>query len=560
MAVPTGHAAWTPDGVAVATIDGDQFHPAIVHDGTGGAIIVWRDDRSGGVAIYAQRLDADGNPMWTGNGILVCTVTWVSVYPVAVSDGLGGAYIIWSDSRGGGNPNDHLYAQRIGADGSKYWAPGGVEVCPGGGGQFYPTAITDFRPQVGLNTNGCIVVFENAGTNSFTLFAQRLDMNGSRLWGSGGVSLCSTAADGYAAITPDGTATTFFSSGAIVAWKTGASDIRANWINATGVVQWGADGLAICTATGEQKNPAIAGVGPRRAIIGWEDNRSGDGGDIYAQQVDNGAVSWTPDGVVVADPPGIQDGPQVAPAPSGAFITWSDGRDPDKPLNLDIYAQRVDLNGVSQWTADGIPVCGSGGYQTRSRVTPDFVGGIYVVWVDGREDHYDLRAQRADGDGNLAWDPEGVVVSGAAGDQDFPELIVYGEFLFLAWEDTRNSVNGFDIYAGRITSGGTVAVSESPIQSVPVGAFLVQLLSSNPQHGETRFGVDLREGSRVGAEVCDVTGRRVWKLGEVALTPGSHVLRWDGRDLSGQAVPSGVYFMRVESGERSSVLKLVRAR
>ncbi len=101
VAAAPGRAAWIPDGVPVATVDNDQRAPAIVRDGAGGAIIAWWDDRPSGtgIGIYAQRLDADGNPMWTPNGILVGAVEWVTVDPVAVSDGLGGAYIVWSDSR-----------------------------------------------------------------------------------------------------------------------------------------------------------------------------------------------------------------------------------------------------------------------------------------------------------------------------------------------------------------------------------------------------------------------------------------------------------------------------
>jgi flagellar basal-body rod modification protein FlgD len=78
--------------------------------------------------------------------------------------------------------------------------------------------------------------------------------------------------------------------------------------------------------------------------------------------------------------------------------------------------------------------------------------------------------------------------------------------------------------------------------------------------GEARFAVELSLAGQVGAEVSDASGRRVWKLREDAFAPGRHVLRWDGRDASGRPVPSGVYFMRVTSGPRSSVLKLVQAR
>jgi hypothetical protein len=37
----------------------------------------------------------------------------------------------------------------------------------------------------------------------------------------------------------------------------------------------------------------------------------------------------------------------------GAIISWRDGR---SRKNLDIYAQRIDSNGVAQWRTNGVPV------------------------------------------------------------------------------------------------------------------------------------------------------------------------------------------------------------
>ena len=562
---PLALAAWAPGGVPVATVDNDQRAPAIVRDGAGGAIIAWWDDRPNGtgIGIYAQRLDADGNPLWTTNGILVGAVEWVTVDPVAVSDGLGGAYIVWSDSRSG-QPDDHLYAQRVGADGSFLWAAGGVQVCPDGGRQYYPQAISDFRPQVGLNTNGFIIVFYDTRVGAFTPYAQRMDMNGTRIWGNGGVRVGTTSAELYPSVDTDGTASPFFSAGALVTWKTGIG-IRANWINANGIVQWGNDGLYVCNAFGDQANPVISCIGPRRGIVAWEDFRDLDPNevDVFAQKVDNGAVSWTFDGIPVGDAPGPQFEPHLAAAADGAFVVWRDGRDPKEPLNHDIYVQRLDQNGNPAWTANGIPICTTAGFQTSPRVTVDGAGGIYVVWVDGSDDDYDLQGQRLNAGGNPLWNPQGVVVSEAPGDQDLPELLLNGDHVLLVWEDTRNGGNEIDIYASRLTSAGTVAIEDVAPESAPGIApnqLVVRLLSPNPQRGEARFAAELTEAGPVNTEVCDVSGRRLRSLRDVAPAPGSHVLRWDGRDANGRAVPSGVYFLRVTSGPRSSVLKLVQAR
>jgi len=51
---------WLYNGVALCTASGDQQHPAIVSDGSGGAIVTWMDSRSGNLDIYAQRVDGFG--------------------------------------------------------------------------------------------------------------------------------------------------------------------------------------------------------------------------------------------------------------------------------------------------------------------------------------------------------------------------------------------------------------------------------------------------------------------------------------------------------------------
>jgi len=53
--------AWPADGRALCTAANDQLSPAIVLDGSGGAIVTWQDSRGTSPDIYAQRVDQHGN-------------------------------------------------------------------------------------------------------------------------------------------------------------------------------------------------------------------------------------------------------------------------------------------------------------------------------------------------------------------------------------------------------------------------------------------------------------------------------------------------------------------
>ena len=59
---------------------------------------------------------------------------------------------------------------------------------------------------------------------------------------------------------------------------------------------------------GINTNPAITSDGAGGAIVTWHDTRSGGTTDIYAQRVNaSGAIQWTADGVALCTARGNQD-------------------------------------------------------------------------------------------------------------------------------------------------------------------------------------------------------------------------------------------------------------
>ena len=124
---PNARAQWQPDGVPACTATGPQRYATIASDGIGGAIVAWTDYRTGlGDAfadIYVRRLDAAGIPQWAADGLAVCTTTGEQSGPAIIPDGTGGAIIAWQDTRSG---NYDIYAQRVNATGVPQWTADGV--------------------------------------------------------------------------------------------------------------------------------------------------------------------------------------------------------------------------------------------------------------------------------------------------------------------------------------------------------------------------------------------------------------------------------------------------
>jgi len=113
-----GTAQWTANGIPICTFALGQERCSIVSDAAGGAIITWEDWRSNASDIYAQRVNASGSLQWTTNGVPISTAANGQDVPQITFDGLGGAFIAWTDSRDGGYPNLNIYAQWVSSDGN----------------------------------------------------------------------------------------------------------------------------------------------------------------------------------------------------------------------------------------------------------------------------------------------------------------------------------------------------------------------------------------------------------------------------------------------------------
>ncbi len=219
------------------------------------------------------------------------------------------------------------------------------------------------------------------------------------------------------------------------------------------LAEWVVDGVPICTAGGNQIYPQLVSDGSGGAIICWGDSR-GLRGDIYAQRINSsGEALWETNGVGVCTQIDYQSIPRLAPdGASGAIIAWEDSRNGDDD---DLYAQRVDSSGQLLWDPEGVAIATATGDQWDPVLLPSGMGGAIIGWSDYRSDEGDVYTQRVDSAGQVLWDTNGVAVCIAPGEQDIPQIISdLAEGEIITWDDTRSGQG--DIYAQRIDSQGHV--------------------------------------------------------------------------------------------------------
>ena len=539
---------------AICTATGDQAYPTTASDGMGGAIITWQDGRTDAGDIYAQRIDSAGVIQWTTNGVPICNATGPQMWPNIISDGAGGAIITWQDQRNG---SYHIYAQRVNASGAVQWTPNGVAVCTARSAQLGPKLVSD-------GAGGAFITWED-GTPS-KLYVQRIDFSGAPLWTTDGIPVCS--ATGFQS-TPMMVSDNV--GGVIVAWtdfRTGiAAHIYAQRLSSTGDLRWTADGVAICSAAVGQTSATVCGDDSSGAVIAWKDSRNNVDQDIYVQRVDSsGAVLWTADGVAVCAVANGQDQLGVAKdGNKGAFLVWRDFRNGS---SYNIYAQRVDSYGTTRWTANGLAIRATSQSAYIPSVITDAAGNAIFIWTDQRVlSDPNVYAQKVNLAGATQWTTNGITVTTATGQQAwgitgggngqfFPPAVRDGAGgLIVAWLDFRNSSsNGTDIFASRVAPDGSLAGVMTGVgrDNAQPAQFALRQNFPNPFNPGTGIRYEVPAVSHVELRVFDLLGREVATLVDGERVSGTYEVQFNASGLA-----SGVYFYRLQAGSYTETKRLV---
>jgi len=167
------------DGVAVTT-DFNQFNVQLAQDGSGGAIIVWEDDRNSFSDIFAQRIDGNGQTLWAENGMPVTLAANNQSAPQVTVDGSGGVIVAWQDFRSG--VRSDVYAQRMDGTGRTLWTVNGAPVSVAANDQANQRLVAD-------GSGGAIITWEDGRSGTFNVFAQRMNRAGVAQWSTDGVAV-----------------------------------------------------------------------------------------------------------------------------------------------------------------------------------------------------------------------------------------------------------------------------------------------------------------------------------------------------------------------------------
>ena len=534
----------------------DQAYPSIAFDGTN-YLVVWQDNRSGPYDIYGARVDQTGNVLDPA-GIAISTFPCFKSDPSIAFDGTN-YLVVWLDRRSGSWSD--IYGARVAQSGTVL-DTAGIAISTAVNGQSYPCVAFD-------GTNYLVVWQDNrSGIMQRDVYGARVDQSGNVL-DSTGIAI-STAPNNqwYPSVIYDGTnflvvwghqhgnwpwfqdiygarvdqagnvldpngiiismvsncqkQPSVASDGTnyLVVWmdqRGGSYDIYGARVDQSGVVL-DPVGIAISTAVNNQASPDVAFDGTNYLVV-WEEEG---GYDIYCARLTTAGVVLDPAGIAISTAPDEQEHPAVAFDGTNYLIAWKDGRNGGY-YQEDIYASKLDQTG-NVLDPDGILISTAANQQQNPSVA--FNNANYlVVWEDGRNGFYwDIYGARVDQNGNVV-DPTAIAISTATDYQHYPAVACDGTNYLVVWEDHRNGAYESDIYGARVDQNGTVLDS----MGIEVTISTYGRFPSVTFDGSNYFVVwDTGEGCN-----APIFGARIDQLGVVL-------------DPSGIAISHGTYHFHYE--------------
>ena len=383
---------------------------------------------------------------WTGVPLCTAVGDQYAGPNQAVSDGAGGAYVAWSDYRGGA-ADTYIYMTRVTSTGaiSSGWPVNGIPVC----------VTTNYRSidAVLPGTNGDVfVVWEDNRAGNYDIYAQRVSSTGAIAagWPANGLALTSDARNQYS-----GHACVDAAGGIYVVWTFQFSgsdyDIYMTRVlpGGTFAAGFGLNGIIVNSNTQFQSNPEIAADGLGNAIVTYENN-DGTYTNPFVQKIG-------PTGVAAIASPGRDLAPSFAQSyfgthlvpglGGGAVVGFNISSAPasDGPVFTFLDAA-LNTRFVSQPAA-------TSGYEKVRAMVPDGAGGTFC-YVENEDAAFT----------NAYFFLDHISASGAALPA-LPGSYLYGEngpnqfalasgaegTALLAWS---NAGNGQDVQMQRMDAGG----------------------------------------------------------------------------------------------------------
>jgi len=384
-----GYALWDEGGRVVYADDYfTQWYVSALLDGAGGVFVVWSDYRhtpDEGVELYGQRLDSEGNLLWSPEGMKLTADSTDHTEPQLYDDGNGGFIMVFVNHVNGAD----IGAQRVNSEGQILWDSTGI---------FLTKApYSQYEPRTCKASNSTFITIWRDWRDSHDydsdIYMQRFDLDGNILWQPDGIPAVHWSHDqGYLwdghDVVADG------QGGAVVVWvdfrlsNIGNPILFADRFSAQGQSMWQVNGKQL----GDEVTNEALGCQAFRMGDGFMFRWSGNGGGFDVSYTDYlGDFFW--DEVTSLDPRFPKDNLVIAESDSiFLFMVYTDVG------GWRNYGSKVDIQGTQYWPNEPFlddPI-------DWEHLMRDGSGGMIAVWI--RRNTTSIEISRIYADGHVGGD------------------------------------------------------------------------------------------------------------------------------------------------------------
>lgn len=440
-------AQWPGDpavNLSIGDRTGEQIQPKIRGTADGGCYISWFDNAAGGYDVYIQRLNALGVEQFAHNGILLADRAFSSTQDYGMSvDPAGNAVI------GFRNTTTQAGVHKVAPNGALLWGPTGVSL----------NSVAVNAPRVAAMTDGSVVVGWTEGPGSRL---QRLDASGDPLWVDG-ILITPTDAGSYSlgdlVAAPNGEVIAPFQHPTGPNPITSPKHLHAQKLDANGTAMWGAAPIVVFDANSMQVAyfPRAVSDGAGGAVIGWYEV----GGTRRARMqhvTSAGAEMFAHNGVEGSTLTSqIQTSPDIAydAATGDTYLFWTESNSGQSQWG--VYGQRFDSAGAPQWGAHGLVLAPlSPDQNSFVRTGLDCAGNAMVYYFD-RSGSSNVRGFKVSPAGAVLWAGSPIQVCSLLSGKGRLDLsVTRSGMAMLAWNDSR--VDSNNIIAQNVNPAGTLGL------------------------------------------------------------------------------------------------------
>ena len=397
----------TPSDKPFVTVSAPTFAFRSFEDDHGGFYLIWPQIENETKSLIAQHFDAQGKAVGSERGKSLVHRIGMEAYWEAAPDAKGGVLVTWEQ-------DNHVFIRRFNIDGNLVWPPKYERPSASDAAQTFPTLVAD-------GSGGAFMVWQEKPVLARSvLMMQHINALGAPLWSAQGSRVSLRPSDQQRPrIVYDG------SAGAIVAWndfRESASQLQVQRVNYQGTRLWGLQGIVVTAPAGDpDRAPHLGDVGAGSAVLAWKASSSGTD-RIFMQRIDaSGKLSWDPQGMELSRGAWQEWNPVLhGDGEGGTWVAWEDHRNSQ---NWVAYVQHLHMDGSPGWAAGETALTTVAADQGHLGITDDGQKGILAAWSDNRQGTLGVYLQEIDGNGKPLLAPDGLLITTQLINPQTPQII-----------------------------------------------------------------------------------------------------------------------------------------